>query len=195
MIRTFFLRRAHRGFTQSGFTLIEVVVALFIVSLAVAVAVPAYRSLGEVDDLTRATRRVETLFRLARDSAIRSGLPVTVVIDSVDGLVWIDTREPLGLSSPEVREALAYPDYAPEPSILSAVVRGQNEDGFLEAGSPIGLPGTIRMELPRARARFTFEPTGAALADTLLLSGPFATRVVSVDPWTGDVIVRDVIGR
>ena len=195
MVRTFLLRRAHRGFTQSGFTLIEVVVALFIVSLAVAVAVPAYRSLGEVDDLTQATRRVETLFRLARDSAIRSGLPVTVVIDSVDGLVWIDTREPLGLSSPEVREALAYPNYAREPSMLSAVVRGQNQDGFLEPGSPIGLPGTIRMELPRARARFTFEPTGAALADTLLLSGPFATRVVSVDPWTGDVIVRDVIGR
>ena len=46
------------------------------------------------------------------------------------------------------------------------------------------------MELPRARARFTFEPTGAALADTLLLSGPFATRVVTVNPWTGDVTVR-----
>jgi len=48
----------------------------------------------------------------------------------------------------------------------------------------------VHMELPRARARFTFEPTGAALADTLLLSGPLATRVVSVDPWTGDVTVR-----
>jgi prepilin-type N-terminal cleavage/methylation domain-containing protein len=179
-----------RGFAHCGFTLIEVVVALFIVSLAVAVAVPAYRSLGEVDDLTRATRRVETLFRLARDSAIRSGLPVTVVIDSIDGLVWIDTVEPLGLSSPEVRDALAYPDYAPEPGMLSALVGDQNDDELLEPGSPIGLPGTVHMELPRARARFTFEPTGAALADTLLLSGPLATRVVTVDPWTGDVTVR-----
>ena len=180
----------HRGFTHRGFTLVEVVVALFIVSLAVAVAVPAYRSLGEVDDLTQATRRVETLFRFARDSAIRSGLPVTVVIDSIDGLVWIDTVEPLGLSSPEVRDALAYPDYAPEPGMLSALVGDQNDDGLLEPGSPIGLPGTVHMELPRARARFTFEPTGAALADTLLLLGPLATRVISVDPWTGDVIVR-----
>ncbi len=74
--------------------------------------------------------------------------------------------------------------------MLSALVGGQNDDELLEPGSPIGLPATVRMELPRARARFTFEPTGAALADTLLLSGPFATRVVSVDPWTGDVIVR-----
>lgn len=195
MARTYLVRTIHpgftrRGFAHCGFTLIEVVVALFIVSLAVAVAVPAYRSLGEVDDLTRATRRVETLFRLARDSAIRSGLPVTVVIDSIDGLVWIDTVEPLGLSSPEVRDALAYPDYAPEPGMLSALVGDQNDDELLEPGSPIGLPGTVHMELPRARARFTFEPTGAALADTLLLSGPLATRVVTVDPWTGDVTVR-----
>jgi len=179
-----------RGFKQSGFTLIELVTALFILSLAVAVAVPAYRSLGEVDDLTQATRRVETLFRLARDSAIRSGLPVTVVIDSIDGLVWIDTREPLGLGSAEAREALAYPDYAPEPSMLSAQVRGLNDDKLLEPGSPIGLPGTVRLELPRARARFTFEPTGAALADTLILAGPLATRVITVNPWTGDVTVR-----
>ena len=35
----------------------------------------------------------------------------------------------------------------------------------------------------------TFEPTGAALADTLLLSGPFGVRAVTVDPWTGDVRV------
>ncbi len=185
MARTYLVRTIRRGFT-----LVEVVMALFIVSLAVAVAVPAYRSLGEVDDLTQATRRVETLFRLARDSAIRSGLPVTVVIDSIDGLVWIDTVEPLGLSSPEVRDALAYPDYAPEPGMLSALVGDQNDDELLKPGSPIGLPGTVHMELPRARARFTFEPTGAALADTLLLSGPLATRVISVDPWTGDVIVR-----
>ncbi len=195
MVRTHLLRTGSGGFRHSdferrGFTLIEVTVSLMIVSLAVAIAVPAYRSLGEYDDLTLATRRVETLFRLARDSAIRSGLSVTVVIDSVDGLVWIDTQEPLGLSSREVREALAYPDYAPEPGMLSALVSGRSDDEFLEPGSPIGLPGTVRMELPRARARFTFEPTGAALADTLLLSGPFATRVVRVDPWTGDVTVR-----
>ncbi len=175
---------------RSGFTLIELVTALFILSLAIAVAVPAFRSLGEVDDLTRATRRVETLFRLARDSAIRSGLAVTVVIDSVDGLVWIDTREPLGLGSAEVREALAYPDFTPAPGLLGVLARGQNEDALLAPGTPIGLPRTVRLELPRARARFTFEPTGAALADTLLLSGPFVTRAVVVDPWTGDVIVR-----
>ena len=190
MVRTHLARTGNGGFGRRGFTLIEVTVSLMIVSLALAIAVPAYRSLGEFDDLTLATRRVETLFRLARDSAIRSGLPVTVVIDSVDGLVWIDTQEPLGLSSREVREALAYPDYAPEPGMLSALVRGRTDDEFLEPGSPLGLPETVRMELPRARARFTFEPTGAALADTLLLSGPFSTRVVRVDPWTGDVTVR-----
>ena len=146
MARTYLVRTirpgfTRRGFAHCGFTLIEVVMALFIVSLAVAGAVPAYRSLGEVDDLTQATRRVETLFRLARDSAIRSGLPVTVVIDSIDGLVWIDTVEPLGLSSPEVRDALAYPDYAPEPGMLSALVGDQNDDELLGPARPSDFQG------------------------------------------------------
>jgi len=60
--------------SRAGITLLELVAALLIISLAVGVAVPAFLSLGRTDDLTAATRRVETLFRLARDSAISSGL-------------------------------------------------------------------------------------------------------------------------
>jgi len=174
---------------RAGITLLELVMALTIISLAVAVAVPAFLSLGRRDELTQATQRVQTLFRLARDSAISSGLAVTVVIDSVSELVWIDTPKRINLGSQASPEAPAslFDDVADGADL--ALLGG---DGVLEAlvpGEPIGLPEGVRMELPRARTRFTFEPTGAALADTLLLTGPFGTRVVTIDAWTGDVRV------
>ncbi len=178
------------GRSRAGITLLELVTALLIISLAVAVAVPAFLSLGQEDDRLRATRRVETLFRLARDSAITSGLPVTVVIDSVTELVWLDTPGRIRLGTreaPEVETSLfRSADTNPSLSLLG----GEEALEALKPGEPLGLPEGVRMELPRARTRFTFQPTGAALADTLLLTGPVGTLAVTIDPWTGDVRVR-----
>ncbi len=164
--------------------------ALTIIALAVAVAVPAFLGLGRQDDLTLATRRVETLFRLARDSAISSGLPVTVVIDSVSELVWIDTPKRIHLGSQPDTEAPVSLFDEEKDELSLGLLGGKGILEGLVPGEPIGLPKGVRMELPRARSRFTFEPTGAALADTLLLTGAFGVRAVSIDPWTGDVRVR-----
>lgn len=176
--------------SRTGITLLELVAALLIISLAVAVAVPAFLSLGRTDDLTAATRRVETLFRLARDSAISSGTPVTVVIDSVTGLVWVDTPLRIQLGSQALMEAPASLFDETDPSGNLALLGGSAALEALKPGQPLGLPEGIAMALPRARSRFTFEPTGAALADTLLLTGSFGVRAVTIDPWTGDVRVR-----
>jgi len=174
---------------RSGITLLELVAALLIISIAVGIAVPAYLSLGNQDDLTRATQRVGTLFRLARDSAISSGLPVTVVIDSVTELVWIDTPRRIQLGSQDLPEE-EYSLYEEVDSIANLALLGGDEAWeALEPGQALGLPEGVHMELPRARARFTFEPTGAALADTLLLTGVFGVRAVVIDAWTGDVKV------
>jgi type II secretory pathway pseudopilin PulG len=175
---------------RSGITLLELVMALTIISLAVAVAVPAFLGLGQRDELTQATQRVQALFSLARDSAISSGLPVTVVIDSVSQLVWIDTPTRIQLGSQVAQEgAGSLFDDQTDPLDL-ALLGGAEVLQALVPGEAIGLPEGVRMELPRARARFTFEPSGAALADTLLLTGPFGVRAVTIDPWTGDVRVR-----
>jgi len=186
---------------HSGITLLELVVALLIISLAVAVAVPAYLSLGRQDDLGRATQRVEALFRLARDSAIRSGLPVTVVIDSVAELVWMDTPVRIQLGSQAMpQEPVSLFERSGSPSsplggygvaaANLALLGGERAMEEVKPGEPLGLPPGVRMELPRARARFTFQPSGGALADTLLLTGVFGVRVVTIDAWTGDVRIR-----
>jgi prepilin-type N-terminal cleavage/methylation domain-containing protein len=173
-----------------GITLLELVAALTIIAIAVGVAVPAFLSLGREDELTRATRRVNALFRLARDSAIRSGLPVTVVIDSVSGLVWIDAPPRIQLGSGGMEEGGgSLFDDLPE-NVNLALLGGEEILEDLVPGEPVGLPDGVRMELPRARARFTFEPTGAALADTMLLTGNFGIRAVTIDPWTGDVRIH-----
>ena len=192
-------RRGRPGVCRRGITLLELVVALLIISLAVGVAVPAFLDLGRQDDLARATQRVETLVRLARDSAIRSGLPVTVVIDSVADLVWMDTPLRIQLGSqaaPEEATSLfdgresAFGTMGVDPTATLALLGGERAMEEVKPGEPLGLPPGVRMELPRARARFTFQPSGGALADTLLLTGAFGVRVVSIDPWTGDVRVR-----
>jgi type II secretory pathway pseudopilin PulG len=192
-------RRGRPRVCRRGITLLELVVALLIISLAVGVAVPAYLDLGRQDDLARATQRVETLFRLARDSAIRSGLPVTVVIDSVADLVWMDTPLRIQLGSqaaPEEAPSLfdgrgsAFGTMGVDPTATLALLGGERAMEEVKPGEPLGLPPGVRMELPRARARFTFQPSGGALADTLLLTGVFGVRVVSIDPWTGDVRIR-----
>jgi hypothetical protein len=164
--------------------------ALTIIALAVGVAVPAFLGLGREDDRVLAVRRVETLFRLARDSAIGSGRPVTVVIDSVTQLVWVDTPPRIRLGAREVSDTLASRSGEADTTPHLALLGGEKALEALRPGEPLGLPEGVRMELPRARTRFAFQPTGAALADTLLLTGSFGTLVVTVDPWTGDVRIR-----
>ncbi|MCI0434943.1 MAG: GspH/FimT family pseudopilin [Gemmatimonadetes bacterium] len=175
---------------RRGFTIIELITVLGIMSLAVFVAVPAFRTMFTEDDVTRATKRVEALFRLARDSAVRSGTPVTVVIDSVSGLVWLD-----------VPTAVLDSDAAVETARIGAPTHRSVTAGSIESsaarmtadhvvpGESLDLPAAIHLELPRARARFEFVPTGATFADTLLLRWSMGERRITLNRWTGDVVV------
>jgi len=168
---------------RAGFTLVEVVVVLVILSLMAAVAVPAFRRMAERDELTDAVGRVEMLFRLARDSAIAGGRAVTVVIDSVTGHVWLDVPR-----QEDVSDAAhdAYDPYAPVFR-MRAVPRREEA---VDTGQSLDLPAGVRLEVSRARARFTFAPGGNAFADSLVLRTNTAAVLVTADRWTGDAIVR-----
>jgi prepilin-type N-terminal cleavage/methylation domain-containing protein len=146
----------------AGFTLIEVVVTFFILSLLALVAVPAFRLSRQVSGLDEATERLETLFRLARDSAVRTAAPVTVVIDSASSLVWLTTP-----SSPEARSG------------------GE----LIGPGSSLDLPLGVGLELTSARARFEFRPDGSAFTDSVYVRSSLGTRLITLNPWTGHALV------
>lgn len=157
-----------------GFTLVELVVVLIVLAIVVAVTLPAFLAPREEDDIARATYRIEALFRLARDSAVRGGADVGVHIDSATNRVWLDvTGAPPDTTRPVVTTGSAR---------LSGLRGGIGED--------VGLPASVRMQLSKARASFTFRPDGATFGDTLLLVAPGATRLITLHPWTGDVLVH-----
>jgi len=173
---------------RRGFTLLEVVIVMLILAIMSAVAVPAFKSLFEEDDLTSATHRVEALFRLARDSAIRGGQPVTVVIDSVSGFIWLDTPNVIPASDTATAAWSEASAFGRLPGGALAAGVGDPKE-YVRPGEPLGLPSSVELVLTRARARFTFAPGGSAFADTLVLRTGLEARVVTVNRWTGDAIV------
>ncbi len=147
--------------SAAGFTLIEILVSLLILAVMGAVVAPALLQEREPPDMVDAEGRLDALFRMARDSAVRTGTPVTVVLDSVSGLVWLDTHARLGEAAPP-----------PAPESLD-------------------LPASIALELFQARSRFTFMPNGAVTGDSLRLRGPLGQeRLLTLDPWTARVRAR-----
>jgi prepilin-type N-terminal cleavage/methylation domain-containing protein len=153
----------------NGFTLVEVVVVLVILSITAVIAVPAFRAAQVRSDMDLATERVEILLRIARDSAVRTAMPVTVVVDSATSLVWLTTPTSIGMAEGSA-------------ALLSAGVAAAAPTG---PGSSIDLPRGVRMELASARARFTFQPGGQAFPDSIYLRSGATTRLVTVNPWTG----------
>jgi prepilin-type N-terminal cleavage/methylation domain-containing protein len=158
---------------RPGFTLLEIMAVLLILAFASALAVPAFRKFVEEDDMTKATRRIEALFRVARDSAVRSGWPVTVVIDSAyaqPGSATMRANRSVTMGSGRLRTGLAAADH---------VVQGEDLD----------LPETVTLGVTRARARFEFAPSGASFPDTLFLRWSTGERMITVHRWTGDILV------
>jgi prepilin-type N-terminal cleavage/methylation domain-containing protein len=161
-----------RSGNRAGFTLIELIVVMLVLSAVAAVTVPAFLNAPVEDDLTIATRRMEALFRVARDSAARSGKRVSVVVDSVTGRVWFDVAGVLPTEAQLPVTRTTRPSAIAEPM-----------------GEDLELPGTVSIELTAMRATFSFAPTGGVFGDSLLLVSSLGTRVVKANPWTGDILV------
>jgi len=145
---------------RRGFTLVELIVVLTILAVTTGLAIPAFRRWVEEDNLTVATRRIEALFRMARDSAIRSGSAVTLVLDSATAHAWL----------------------IPSAGNGSEIETAQTD------GDAVDLPQSVTLRLSKTRALFRFAAGGAVFGDSLWLTTPYESRLITLDPWTGDVI-------
>ena len=146
---------------RPGFTLIELTVVLLIITIAAAVTVPAILDEPVADDIVTAGRQLDQLFRIARDSAQRSGTRVIVSIDSLSGTIWLASASDTATA------------------VLAAT-----------PGFTLPLPAGVQLQLTKPRAVFDFAPTGAVFSDTLQLRTALVTRTITLDPWTGDAVVR-----
>jgi len=158
-----------RSGNRGGFTLVELTVVLIILAVMGALAVPAFQRLVEEDDTTVAIRRVEALFKIARDSAVNSGAPVTVWIDSATSNVWL-----IGAKT--------------DTAAVDTVRQRHAGEIRLTPGEPMPLPEAVHIELTKTRARFRFAPSGAVFADSLVLRTMTDSLLITLNPWTGDVI-------
>lgn len=70
--------------SQSGFTLVELLIVLSIVSLSMLIANSSYTTFRESSALNRAARVVAADVALARSYAIRNRTPVALVADESD---------------------------------------------------------------------------------------------------------------
>jgi len=192
---------------QSGFTLIELIVVLLIITVLAGAVAPALVAPSPAKtDMEEAVNRFDTIFRLARDSAVRSASPVTVVLDSISGLVWFKAPgNPSAVSSSAVATAISG-----QPVTIEAGNHDQTGDtfrGLSTLGSGFGAPGAgiavpeeaqalvlpegIKIEYLLTRSFFTFAPGGSATGDSLRLhSATGESCLITIDPWSGHVRVR-----
>jgi prepilin-type N-terminal cleavage/methylation domain-containing protein len=195
---------------RRGFTLIELLVSLLIISVMAGVAAPAFLSEPAPPDMEDAQGRLEALFRMARDSAVRTATPVTVVLDSVSGLVWLDARTRLAADLPPAEGAPAA-GRAGQSGVASDGSIRLRTQGTFGGGSTLGmgiagggtglraaangesleLPASVTLHLYQARTRFTFAPNGSVVGDSLLLRGRNREeRMITLDRWNGRIRVR-----
>jgi prepilin-type N-terminal cleavage/methylation domain-containing protein len=131
--------RARRRSSVSGFTLIELVVALFIVAAAAAVALPSVGRSVDGLRLRREASQVAALVRTARLRALTEQRPVRVTLDPGRGTVTL---------------AAAGADPRPREIVLRAGVSARvDAGGSALTFSPRGVARPIRWVLEDARGR------------------------------------------
>ena len=79
-----------------------------------------------------------------------------------------------------------------DPASARVWVRADEIKNPLDTSFTIDMPACAEYSATSPRARFTFDPRGGATVDTLLVSSARGRWAVTVDSWTGDVIVTSV---
>lgn len=124
------------GSGSAGFTLIEMLAVLVVLSLAVAVAGFAIRSRTGRLDLTSAAAKIASLGRQARNQAIRSGGSASLIVDLSARTVAAATAAPLALPSDVDIEVVSARGESPSDGVAAIT--------FFPNGSATG--GTIRLQ-------------------------------------------------
>lgn len=88
--------RLSRKRHEAGFSLIELVLALAVAVILLAIGLPAFLRAYRIYELNNAARQVADILRLTRYEAIRLNKPVNCVIQATGGVppttnIWVDS--------------------------------------------------------------------------------------------------------
>ncbi|MBU1233869.1 MAG: prepilin-type N-terminal cleavage/methylation domain-containing protein [Proteobacteria bacterium] len=78
----------HSPFTRQGFTLLELLIVCFLISISLALAVPAIRNTLVTDQLATGSRKVISLIKSARSKAVMTQQPYLIFLDPAEQRLW-----------------------------------------------------------------------------------------------------------
>ena len=156
--------RTNERHGRAGHTLTEMLVALAILGVAAGAVVPALVGARSEGGVTRASRALAEVLHHSRARAADLGVVVTLVVDPGSGRAWIAE----GDDAPLVEDSTA--------ASLIAVLADARTAGDVVTIAP-----------DRARARWTFTPSGLAFGGPVLVHDATRSVIVGVNRWTGEV--------
>jgi type II secretion system protein H len=124
----------HRGNREAGFSIIELMVVVVIMTIVLAASIPALRQHTETVNLTKGSREVESSLKLARTRAVSTNTPVVVVFDT-NANTYLLFEDEDGDGTHDSAETMSGPFEVPKKVALGSVSFGRNTVTFVPSGA------------------------------------------------------------
>ncbi|WP_045770231.1 GspH/FimT family pseudopilin [Xanthomonas albilineans] len=160
-----------RKVCNKGYTLLEAMIVMALICIVTGIGLPGFRELRSSHRLTATIHQISTYFALARNSAISSGIPVSVCPSRGDGRCrrdsdwsqgWMVFRDPERRGQPDTPTSILSQETA--PAIGSLVVLSSQDRSairFFPDGLSSGSNLTVRIcERGRLRAKVVVNNSG-----------------------------------
>lgn len=123
-----------------GFTILELLVVVTILTIASLIAIPAFLKMAVRAKLEGVTRQTKVLLQMARQEAVKSGIPVAVECDFAErALVIFGDVDDDGVFTPDETKTYRTVDYQ---VVRQPLPGANNPSARIEFMGPSGTPGT-----------------------------------------------------